>query len=66
MMAVAAVTTLTSAFQLLNGPNAAEPTTAAVRMETTGTRSFRVVASAVGISGLFAERVGRSRAVVAR
>src|SRR5580698_6586574 len=49
MMALAAVTTLTSAFQLLNGPNAAEPTTAAARMESTGT-PFMVGASAVGIS----------------
>src|SRR5690348_9573468 len=50
MMAVAPVTTLTSAFQLLNGPNASSPTTAATRMETTGTPFLFVDASAVGIS----------------
>src|SRR5215471_17550356 len=50
MMAVAAVTTLTSAFQLLNGPNASSPTTAATRIETTGTPFLLVEASALGIS----------------
>src|SRR5215469_7204131 len=50
MIAVAPVTTLTSAFQLLNGPNASSPTTAATRMETTGTPFLFVEASAVGIS----------------
>src|SRR5438105_4374686 len=50
MIAVAPVTTLTSAFQLLNGPNASVPTTAARRIETTGTPFLFVVASAVGIS----------------
>ena len=64
MMAVAAVTTLTREFQLLNGPNATEPTTAAVRMETTGT-PFLVVASAVGISRS-SPRAYESRAVVPR
>src|SRR3984957_1366543 len=50
MIAVAPVTTLTSALQLLNGPNASDPTTAATRMDTTGTPLLLVVASAVGIS----------------
>src|SRR5258708_22051191 len=50
IMAVAAVTTLTSAFQLLNGPNAIVPITAATRMETTGTPLLFVEASALGIS----------------
>src|SRR5215467_6058509 len=50
MIAVAPVTTLTSAFQLLNGPNASNPTTAATRIETTGTPFLFVVASALGIS----------------
>src|SRR5580765_1824255 len=50
MIAVAPVTTLTSAFQLLNGPKASVPTTAANRIDTTGTPSLFVVASAVGIS----------------
>src|ERR1043166_1732719 len=50
MMAVAAVTTATSAFQLLNGPKASTPTTAATKIETTGPPSLFVLASAVGIS----------------
>src|SRR5580765_16854 len=50
MIAVAPVTTLTSAFQLLNGPNASSPTTAATRIDTTGTPLAFVDASAVGIS----------------
>src|SRR2546429_9638871 len=50
MIAVAKVITLTSAAQLLNGPKARHPTTAATRMDTTGTPFRFVVASAVGIS----------------
>src|SRR5665213_476391 len=50
MIAVAPVTTLTSEFQLLNGPNASVPTTAAHRIDTTGTPFVSVVASADGIS----------------
>src|SRR5215471_5042190 len=50
MIAVAPVTTLTRAFQLLNGPNASSPTTAATRIETTGTPFRFVDASALGIS----------------
>ena len=50
MMAVAPVTTFTSSFQLLNGPNAAMPTTAATRIETHGTPRLSVLASALGIS----------------
>src|SRR5215813_13462305 len=50
MIAVAPVTTLTSAFQLLNGPNASSPTTAATRIETTGTPFLFVDSSALGIS----------------
>src|ERR1043165_6834042 len=50
MIAVAEVTTLTSAFQLLNGPSAAQPTTKASRIETTGTPFLLVLASALGIS----------------
>src|SRR3954452_3910982 len=50
MIAVAPVTTLTSAFQLLNGPNASVPITAANRIDATGTPFLFVVASAVGIS----------------
>src|SRR5437773_7048310 len=50
MIAVAAVTTLTSAFQLLNGPNARHPTTAATRIDATGTPFALVLASALGIS----------------
>src|ERR1700694_5018660 len=50
MIAVAPVTTLTSALQLLNGPNPSDPMTAATRMDTTGTPLLLVVASAVGIS----------------
>src|SRR3989440_12563292 len=50
MIAVAPVITLTSALQLLNGPNASEPTTAATMMDTTGTPLRFVVARAVGIS----------------
>src|ERR1700675_1907673 len=50
MIAVAPVITLTSALQLLNGPNASDPTTAPTIMDTTGTPLRFVVASAVGIS----------------
>src|SRR2546425_2596720 len=50
MIAVAAVTTATSAFQLLNGPKASVPTTAATRIDVTGTPFLFVLASAVGIS----------------
>src|SRR4051812_27849168 len=51
MMAVAPVTTLTSALQLLNGPKASDPITAATRIDTTGTPSLFVSARAFGISG---------------
>src|SRR5258706_13406472 len=51
MIAVAPVTTSTSCFQLLNGPNATQPTTAPTRIDTTGTPFLFVVASAFGISG---------------
>src|SRR3978361_449304 len=51
MIAVDPVATLTSALQLLNGPNARQPTTAATRTDTTGTPLSLVVASAPGISG---------------
>src|SRR5260370_34681769 len=50
IIAVAAVTTPTSALQLLNGPNASEPTTTATIIDTTGTPFLLVVASALGIS----------------
>jgi hypothetical protein len=50
MMAVAPVTTLTSALQVLNGPNASDPMSAATRMDTTGTPLSLVLARAVGIS----------------
>ena len=50
MIAVAEVTTLTSAVQLLNGPNAMQPTTAATRIEMTGVPFALVFASALGIS----------------
>src|SRR2546426_4027287 len=50
MIAVAAVKTLTSAVQLLNGPRARHPTIAATSMDRTGTPLWFVVASAVGIS----------------
>src|SRR5512144_2414511 len=50
MMAVAPVTTPTSAFQLLNGPNARQPTTAATTIDITGTPLAFVFASALGIS----------------
>src|ERR1700724_33277 len=50
MIAVAPVTTLTSALQVLNGPNASDPTIAATRMDTTGTPLRFVVANAAGIS----------------
>src|SRR5258706_13873001 len=50
MIAVAPVTTFTSAFQLLNGPNASMPTTAANRIDATGTPFLFVVASIVAIS----------------
>ena len=50
MIAVAAVTTSTSSFHDLNGPNATHPTTAAIRMPTTGTPAWFVFVSARGIS----------------
>src|SRR5437764_3048729 len=50
MIAVAPVTTLTSAAQLLNGPNASEPMMAPTIMDTTGTPLRFVVASALAIS----------------
>src|SRR5579864_6827860 len=50
MIAVAPVTTLTSALQLLNGPNASAPMTDATRTDTTGTPLSFVVARALGIS----------------
>src|SRR5438876_3651455 len=50
MIAVAPVTTLTKAFQLLYGPKAINPTTAATRIDATGTPLLFVVASTVGIS----------------
>src|SRR5947208_17073996 len=50
MIAVAPVTTLTSAFQLLNGPNASVPTMAARMVDTTGTPFALVDARAAGIS----------------
>src|SRR5258706_7651774 len=50
MMAVANVMTLTSALQLLNGPNARHPTMAVTIMDTTGTPFWFVVANADGIS----------------
>jgi hypothetical protein len=50
MIAVALVTTFTSAFQLLNGPKASDPTIAATMVETTGTPLSLVFESALGIS----------------
>src|SRR3569623_2860759 len=50
MMAVALVTTSTRSFQLLNGPTAKQPTTAATRIENTGTPFAYVFARAHGIS----------------
>src|SRR5258708_2398718 len=50
MIAVAPVTTLTSALQLLNGPNASEPMSDPTRMDTTGTPLLFVLARAPGIS----------------
>src|SRR5262249_46666056 len=50
MIAVAPVITPTSALQLLNGPNARQPTTAETRIETSGTPFAFVFASAAGIS----------------
>src|ERR1700719_4354739 len=50
MIAVAPVTTLTSALQLLYGPNASDPTTAATRTDTAGTPLLFVAASPLGIS----------------
>src|SRR6185295_7236916 len=50
MIATAPVTTATSAFQLLNGPSASVPTTAATRIDVTGTPFEFVEASALGIS----------------
>src|SRR2546426_1999130 len=64
MIAVAKVITLTSALQLLNGPKARHPTTAATRMDTTGTPFWLVVANAVGISPSSPSAYDR-RAVVA-
>src|SRR5713101_333743 len=64
MIAVAPVTTLTSAFQLLNGPNASDPITEPTIMDTTGTPLRFVVASALGISRS-SPRAEERRAVVA-
>src|SRR5260221_12391136 len=50
MIAVAPVTTLTSALQLLYGPNPRHPIIDPKRMDTTGTPLPLVVASALGIS----------------
>src|SRR5689334_21947403 len=50
MIAVDAVTTATSAFQLLNGPSAMQPTTNAISVETTGTPFLFVFESTLGIS----------------
>src|SRR5471030_2068530 len=50
MIAVAPVTTLTSALQLLNGPNASIPMADATRIDTTGTPVSLVVARMEGIS----------------
>src|SRR5512133_1882879 len=50
MIAVAAVTTLTSAAQLLYGPSARHPITDATTIENTGTPLRLVDASADGIS----------------
>src|SRR5438105_14812137 len=64
MIAVAPVTTLTSAAQLLNGPNARHPMTDPKIMDTTGTPWRFVVASALGISRS-SPRAYERRAVVA-
>src|SRR5690242_12111328 len=64
MIAVAKVMTLTRARQLLNGPKATHPTTAATRMDTTGTPLWFVAVSAVGISRS-SPSAYESRAVVA-
>src|SRR5882757_9106739 len=50
MIAVAPVTTLTSALQLLYGPKPRHPMIDPTRMDTTGTPLSLVVASALGIS----------------
>ena len=50
MIAVAAVTTSTSSFHDLNGPNATQPITAATRIPTIGTPWAFVFLSALGIS----------------
>src|SRR5437870_12923529 len=50
MIAVDAVTTPTSSFQLLNGPNARQPMTAPNRIDTTGTPFLFVLDSVLGIS----------------
>src|SRR5207248_2387794 len=50
MIAVAPVTTFTSAVQLLYGPSASIPTAAARRIEITGTPLALVRESALGIS----------------
>src|SRR6266581_3522021 len=64
MIAVAPVITLTSALQLLNGPNASDPMTAPTIMDTTGTPFLFVVANAAGISRS-SPRAYERRAVVA-
>src|SRR5205807_10511243 len=64
MIAVAPVTTLTSALQLLNGPNASDPMMAPTIMDTTGTPFLFVVANAAGISRS-SPRAYERRAVVA-
>src|SRR3978361_505240 len=51
MIAVEPVATLTSALQLLNGPNSSHPTPATPTPHPTGTPLSLVVASAPGISG---------------
>src|SRR3569623_570122 len=50
MIAVALVTTETSWFHDLNGPNATQPTTNATPIENTGTPCLFVDASLLGIS----------------
>src|SRR5438477_11155682 len=50
MIAVAPVTTLTKACQLLYGPKATNPMPAATRIDATGTPLLFVVASTLGIS----------------
>src|SRR5664279_3161178 len=63
MTAVAPVTTLTSLFQLGNGPNAISPTTAASRIDHTGTPRLSTLARTLGISDS-SPRAYDSRALV--